>query len=82
MSEWLALACSPPVVRRAALSSVIVGLVLNSINHGDAVWAGDISVRRLFQMGLTMLVPYCVSTVSSVGALRSIQRQRPDSQAG
>lgn len=33
---------------------------------------GDVPPARLFRMGLTVLVPYVVSTLSSVGALREI----------
>jgi hypothetical protein len=68
---FLALALSPGVVRRALLSAVIVGAILIAINHGDALRTGHVSATRWWQMGLTVLVPYAVSTLSSVGALRS-----------
>jgi hypothetical protein len=48
-----------------------VGAILIAINHGDALIRGQVSAGRLFQMGLTVLVPYMVSTLSSVEALRS-----------
>jgi hypothetical protein len=68
MRAWIAVACEPAVVRRAATFAVVVGAVLIAINHGDAILAGDVDTRRLLKMGLTMLVPYTVSTLSSVGA--------------
>jgi hypothetical protein len=67
---WLALAHSPAVVRRALGYAVVVGAILISINHGDAILRGDVDRGRLTKMALTLLVPYCVSTLSSVGALR------------
>jgi hypothetical protein len=71
MNEWFRLAMRPSVVRRALLYSVIVGAILITINHGDAIIAGTVERGRLVKMALTVLVPYCVSTLSSVGALRA-----------
>jgi hypothetical protein len=71
MNEWFRLAIRPSVVRRAFAYAVIVGAVLISINHGDAILAGTLDHGRMLKMGLTVLVPYCVSTLSSVGALRA-----------
>jgi predicted exporter len=59
------------VVRRALLYAVVVGAILIAINHGDALIAGNVSAERWWKMGLTVLVPYAVSTLSSVAALRS-----------
>ncbi len=72
-------AMAPAVVRRALGYAVVVGAILIAINHADAIAVGDIDARRLLKMGLTVLVPYCVSTLSSVGALRSV---RSDAGAG
>ena len=77
MKEWLQVALQPSVVRRALRYAVVVGIILISINHSDAILRGDITRGRLFKMALTVLVPYVVSTLSSVGALR----QRDQSQA-
>ena len=75
MKESLELALDPAVVRRALVCMVVVGAVLITINHGDAIVRGDITPGRLVQMALTLFVPYCVSTVSSVGAIRSARRE-------
>ena len=74
--DWLRLALQPSVVKRALKYAVVVGLVLITINHGDALLQGQITRARLLKMGLTVLVPYVVSTLSSVGALRE-RRDRP-----
>jgi hypothetical protein len=66
----LQLARSGPVVRRARKFAVIVGAILIAINHGDAIVSGEVSTERWLKMGLTVVVPYCVSTLSSVEAMR------------
>ncbi len=76
--EWLRLAMSAPVRRRALRYAVVVGAILLTINHGDAILRGDLPPDRLLRMGLTMLVPYLVSTFSSVGAMLQMQRQGGD----
>lgn len=55
--------------------AVIVGAILITINHSDAILRGDVDLSRALRMGLTCLVPYVVSTLSSVGALRRAARQ-------
>jgi hypothetical protein len=70
MLNWLALAFRRDVVRRALICAAIVGAILITINHSDAIMRGGISLDRGLRMALTVLVPYIVSTVSSVGALR------------
>ena len=74
-SDWMRLAASGPVVRRALKYAVIVGSILIAINHGDALLRGDVGPGRLLRMGLTVMVPYIVSTLSSVGALLDVRKQ-------
>ena len=69
MAEWLRLALSGAMVRRALLYTIIVGSILILINHGDALVSGDVDATALIKMGLTVMVPYLVSTFSSVGAI-------------
>lgn len=73
---WLVLATSRLVVRRATLVALIVGSILVIINHGDAIVRGDLSAGRLLRIVLTVSVPYCVSTYSSVSALRDAARRQ------
>ena len=68
---WFQVAISAQVVRRALKYAVVVGAILIAINHGDARLAGQLDSGRLFRMALTVLVPYAVSTLSSVEAVRS-----------
>lgn len=64
------IALRPSVVKRAARVAVVVGIVLGLLNHGDAVLTGTMSGMQLLKIGLTFLVPYSVSTYSSVLAIR------------
>ena len=73
--EWLRQASSWPVARRAIRFAVVVGAILIAINHGDAIVQGEVSAGRVLQMALTMLVPYVVSTLSSVLAMRELDRR-------
>lgn len=58
--------------------ALIVGTILITINHGDAILEGDVTDARLWKMGLTTIVPYMVSTLSSVGATRNQLRKQRD----
>ena len=74
MNDWLRLALSGPVVRRGLMYAVIVGPILILINHGDALLHAQITAPQVAKMGLTVVVPYLVSTFSSVAAMRVSQR--------
>lgn len=73
MKDWL----QPAVVRRALACAIVVGAILIAINHGEALLRGEVTAGRLVQIGLTLLVPYAVSTYSSVSALRTLRREAP-----
>jgi hypothetical protein len=73
--DWLQIAFSPPVVRRGLKYAVCVGGILIAINHGDAILRQEVNSGRLAQMALTVLVPYLVSTSSSVSAIREFGRR-------
>lgn len=75
MREWLRIAEEPAVVRRSMKYAVVVGAILITINHGSALLQGSLTGARLLQMGLTMIVPYLVSTASSVSAIREARRR-------
>jgi hypothetical protein len=74
MQEWLTVALERGIVLRACKYAVVVGAVLITINHGDALLAGEVDARRLLKIGLTVLVPYVVSTLSSVGTTLALRR--------
>ena len=78
MRDWFALAFSPSVVKRSLKYALIVGLILILINHSDAILHGTVTFSRFCRMMLTVLVPYMVSTLSSVGAL--MEKQKRDAE--
>jgi hypothetical protein len=54
------------VVRLALKVALVVGTILNLINHFDVLLGAPLTGATLFQMGLTYVVPYCVSTHGQV----------------
>ncbi|MDA7965618.1 nitrate/nitrite transporter NrtS [Ruegeria sp.] len=67
------------VVLRALRIALIVGFVLAIINHGDRLLTGSFDMGAVVKIILTFLVPYCVSTYSSVLAVRDrLQRVESD----
>ncbi|MEO0485885.1 MAG: nitrate/nitrite transporter NrtS [Pseudomonadota bacterium] len=67
---FLGIARHPSVVRRALRIACVVGLVLALLNHGDTIFAGQAQPATWAKVVLTFLVPYSVSTYSSVMAVR------------
>jgi hypothetical protein len=70
MRAWLAVALEESVRKRAVKMMVVVGSILAAINHGDALLAGSMAATEWMKVALTFVVPYCVSTVASVQAIR------------
>ena len=62
-----------PITRKALQTAAVVGTMLTVINHGDALLALHLTSDLLWQIPLTYVVPYLVSTY---GAL-SISRRTP-----
>jgi hypothetical protein len=63
LSQWARAAVQSRVVVGALKVSLVVGTVLNLINQGDHLMAGEgIQWGRLL---LNYVVPYCVSTYSA-----------------
>lgn len=59
-----------PVCRRALIVAAIVGTILLAINQGDVLLAGQLSTLVAVKIGLTYVVPFSVSTYSSLAASR------------
>ncbi|MEM8653831.1 MAG: nitrate/nitrite transporter NrtS [Pseudomonadota bacterium] len=58
------------VVKRAAKIAFVVGIIIAMINHGDRITSGQMDITAWLKCALTFLVPYSVSTYSSVMAVR------------
>lgn len=76
--ELCALACQGPVVRRGLKFALVVGAILIAINHGDAIVRGQLTRTNYLKMTLTVIVPYVVSVLSSVGAMVHNGRESRD----
>ena len=61
------------VFLRALKMASIVGIVLAIINHGDHILLGTMTVTNWIKVLITFCVPFCVSTISSVLAIRREQ---------
>ncbi len=57
------------IAKRALRVSLVVGTLLVLINHGEDFLGGTSKGTAIYQIVLTYLVPYCVSTYSSVMTL-------------
>ena len=77
LSRWLKAATHPATARRARITALIVGTLLTLINHGPAILAGQLTGERIIQILLTFLVPYTVSTVSSVSTRHELANSTP-----
>ncbi len=64
--QFLRTALRREIVARAVRTSLVVGTILAAINHGPEIITLEVDARRLFRIGLTYGVPYCVSTYSAV----------------
>lgn len=51
--------------------SLVVGTILNLINHFDLLLGTPLTQMTLIQVALTYVVPYCVSTHGQVFGRRS-----------
>ena len=61
------------VILGALKMASVVGVVLAIINHGDHILLGTMTVTNWIKVLVTFCVPFCVSTISSVLAIRREQ---------
>ena len=76
MSEYINIALRPDVSRTAIKISLLVGTILALINHGPKIFHFTLSKQDIFQISLTYLVPYGVSTYSSVKLIVNAEKAR------
>ena len=67
------LATRSDVLLRAFKMASIVGIVLAIINHGDHILLGTMTFNNWIKIMITFFVPFCVSTISSVLAIKREQ---------
>lgn len=61
------------VLLRAFKMASIVGIVLAIINHGDHILLQTMTFNNWIKIMITFFVPFCVSTISSVLAIKREQ---------
>jgi hypothetical protein len=66
---------SKNVMRRAFLTALVVGTILAVINYADSLLRGTITSAQVTRMLITFLVPYFVSTYSSVSTILSMDQK-------
>ena len=69
--KYLTIAFSKKVFPTALKVSLVVGTLLAVINHYPAMQSLSLSSENVFQILLTYLVPYSVSTYSSIKVILS-----------
>jgi len=70
LHKFLTVALSNEVIVTALKLSLLVGTILALINHGSEILQGSLTKENIYQIALTNLVPYSVSTYSSVKAIQ------------
>ena len=73
-NDPLKLALSKNVRYRALRVSLLVGSILVFINHADSFFDASLQATNLLQILATYIVPYLVSTYSSVSALKDQEK--------
>jgi hypothetical protein len=71
MLRFLEIALQPKVYRTALKVGLLVGTILALINHSSAVFSLSLSAQNILQIILSYLIPYSVSTYSSVKIILS-----------
>ena len=70
MHEFLKYACMPSTINRAVRVALIITPILTVINHFQEIRELRLGGEFWLQVGLTFLVPFCVSTFSSAQGAR------------
>jgi len=58
--------CNRNIFYKATKIAAIVGIILNMINQGEYIIHLDFEHVNFFKLGLTFLVPFCVSTYTAI----------------
>ncbi|MDT8310315.1 MAG: nitrate/nitrite transporter NrtS [Methylophaga sp.] len=60
--DWI----NPRVIKRSFVVALVVGTILNLINHHDLFFGATLSLSTAIKIVLTYMVPYFVSTHGQV----------------
>jgi len=71
MKLWFSLAFCKDIFFYSLKMAILVGTLLMLINYGSVLWVrGYLLPDEILRILLTYLVPYCVSTCTSVAAYK------------
>jgi hypothetical protein len=73
LSDIYLASVAPGVPRRALWTAIVVGIILNLINQGDALVSGG--RMNWFKAALTFVVPYFVATYGAVAFQLSAKKK-------
>ncbi|MGC8531718.1 MAG: nitrate/nitrite transporter NrtS [Acidiphilium sp.] len=74
--QWYQYSIAGEVPRRSLMVALLVGTILNVINQGDQLVAGD--KINFIKIILTYIVPYCVATYGAVSYRIGLERAALD----
>lgn len=80
MNIWFQIALKRGVSVRAIKTSVYVGTLLVIINQGSLIIRQGFTPEICVKILLTYILPYCVSTCASVGAIRKSYHEHDNVQ--
>ena len=69
IEKALKIASNYSIVKKAVLTSMIVGTILNLINQGNLIFTNQIAELSVTKMTITYLTPFMVSIYSTTTAL-------------
>ena len=58
-----------PIAKRSVVVAIVVGTILNAINQGPEIWAGENVI--LWKLLMTYCVPFLVASYGAYSALSS-----------
>ena len=59
-----------PLLRRSAITALVVGTLLVAINQGTLLWEGVFPWSLFWKVPLTYAVPFCVATWGALSSSR------------
>ncbi|HIP30902.1 MAG TPA: hypothetical protein EYG93_01890 [Sulfurospirillum arcachonense] len=58
--------CDKHIIKQSTKIAIVVGTILNIINQGDYIFNMMFEHINYFKVGLTYVVPFCVSTYTAI----------------
>jgi hypothetical protein len=69
LREWTATARNGTILRRALVTSFVVGTLLTVVNHGDELARIGLQPHQIWRIIFTFAIPFVVALTSSVATV-------------